>query len=55
MDDDLVKTPPFWADNAGGDLMTAAANLGLEGVVDTKRLTSPYQPAPGPGNGSKLR
>jgi bifunctional non-homologous end joining protein LigD len=43
IDDEVATTPPWWADNAGGDLMQAAADLGLEGVV-AKRLTSPYQP-----------
>jgi bifunctional non-homologous end joining protein LigD len=40
---DVVKTPPWWAEAAGTDLMHAAADQGLEGVV-AKRLTSPYQP-----------
>lgn len=39
----MVKTPPWWAEDAGTDLMRAAADQGLEGVV-TKRLTAPYQP-----------
>jgi hypothetical protein len=43
LDDEVVKTPPWWADDAGKDLMQAAADQGLEGVV-AKRLTSPYQP-----------
>ncbi|MDQ7905073.1 non-homologous end-joining DNA ligase [Phytohabitans sp. ZYX-F-186] len=41
--DDPVRTPPCWADDRGGDLMAAAAEQGLEGVV-AKRLDSPYQP-----------
>jgi hypothetical protein len=41
--DELVKTPPYWADDAGADLMRSAAELGLEGVI-AKRLHSPYQP-----------
>jgi bifunctional non-homologous end joining protein LigD len=43
IDEDVAATPPWWADEAGGDLMQAAADLSLEGVV-AKRLTSPYQP-----------
>jgi bifunctional non-homologous end joining protein LigD len=43
IDDDTVMTPPSWDDDAGGDLMQTAADLGLEGVV-AKRLNSPYQP-----------
>jgi bifunctional non-homologous end joining protein LigD len=43
LDDALVKTPPYWADDAGKDLLAAAAEQGLEGVV-AKRLDSPYQP-----------
>jgi bifunctional non-homologous end joining protein LigD len=43
IDDGVASTPPWWADEAGGDLMRAAAELGLEGVV-AKRLNSPYQP-----------
>jgi len=43
LDDPTVKTPPYLADNAGGDLMGTAAELGLEGVV-AKRLDSVYQP-----------
>ena len=39
----VVKTPPYWADDAGKDLLDAAAEQGLEGVV-AKRLDSPYQP-----------
>jgi bifunctional non-homologous end joining protein LigD len=38
-----VRTPPYWADDSGADLMAAAADQGLEGVV-AKRLDSPYQP-----------
>lgn len=41
--DDLIKAPPYWADDAGKDLLDAAAEQGLEGVV-AKRLDSPYQP-----------
>jgi bifunctional non-homologous end joining protein LigD len=41
--DDPVRTPPYWADDSGTDLMAAAADQGLEGVV-AKRLDSPYQP-----------
>jgi bifunctional non-homologous end joining protein LigD len=43
IDDEVAKTPPWWADDTGGDLMHTAADLGLEGVM-AKRLTSPYQP-----------
>jgi bifunctional non-homologous end joining protein LigD len=43
LDDEVVKTPPFWTDDAGTDLMRSAAELGLEGVV-AKRLDSAYQP-----------
>ncbi len=43
LDDGTFKTPPWWADYTGKDLMRAAADQGLEGVV-AKRLTSPYQP-----------
>jgi bifunctional non-homologous end joining protein LigD len=43
IDDEVARTPPWWTDEAGDDLMRAAADLGLEGVV-AKRLTSPYQP-----------
>jgi bifunctional non-homologous end joining protein LigD len=42
LNDDLVRTPPYWADDDGADLMAAAADQGLEGVV-AKRLDSPYQ------------
>lgn len=38
-----VDTPPYWTGDAGRDLATAAADLGLEGVV-AKQLDSPYQP-----------
>ena len=43
LDDEVVKTPPYWADDAGADLMQAAEQQGLEGVV-AKRLTSRYEP-----------
>ncbi|BCB75773.1 hypothetical protein GCM10022251_26330 [Phytohabitans flavus] len=43
LQDDPVRTPPYWTDDRGGDLMAAAAEQGLEGVV-AKRLDSPYQP-----------
>lgn len=43
LDDEVTTTPPYWADDAGGDLARAAADLGLEGVV-AKRLDSPYRP-----------
>lgn len=43
LDDEVIKTPPWWADDAGADLMNAAAEQGLEGVI-AKRLTSGYQP-----------
>jgi bifunctional non-homologous end joining protein LigD len=43
LDRDAVKTPPWWADDNGKDLMDTAAEQGLEGVI-AKRLTSPYQP-----------
>lgn len=33
LDDDLVRTPPYWAGDSGADLMAAAADQGLEGVV----------------------
>ncbi|MFG3580554.1 non-homologous end-joining DNA ligase [Micromonospora chersina] len=38
-----VETPPYWTGEAGRDLATAAAELGLEGVV-AKRLGSAYEP-----------
>ncbi|MGS2616102.1 non-homologous end-joining DNA ligase [Micromonospora sp. LZ34] len=38
-----VDTPPYWTGDAGRDLATAAADLGLEGVV-AKQLGSPYEP-----------
>ncbi|GAB3533545.1 non-homologous end-joining DNA ligase [Phytohabitans suffuscus] len=41
--DDPVRTPPSWTDDRGADLMAAAGEQGLEGVV-AKRLDSPYQP-----------
>jgi bifunctional non-homologous end joining protein LigD len=43
LDDPVVKTPPSWPNAAGADLLGAAADLGLEGVV-AKRLDAPYQP-----------
>jgi bifunctional non-homologous end joining protein LigD len=43
VDDEVATTPPYWADDAGRDLMRVAADLGLEGVV-AKRLDSPYHP-----------
>jgi bifunctional non-homologous end joining protein LigD len=43
LDDEVVATPPYWTDDAGRDLLRAAADLGLEGVV-AKRLDSPYHP-----------
>jgi bifunctional non-homologous end joining protein LigD len=43
LNDDLVRTPPNWAQDDGADLMAAAADQGLEGVV-SKRLDSAYQP-----------
>ncbi|MDZ5444910.1 non-homologous end-joining DNA ligase [Micromonospora sp. 4G57] len=38
-----VDTPPHWTGDAGRDLSTAAADLGLEGVV-AKQLGSSYEP-----------
>jgi bifunctional non-homologous end joining protein LigD len=38
-----VDTPPYWTGDAGRDLATAAADLGLEGVV-AKQLGSSYEP-----------
>jgi bifunctional non-homologous end joining protein LigD len=38
-----LDTPPYWTGDAGRDLVTAAADLGLEGVI-AKQLDSPYQP-----------
>nr|WP_232075574.1 hypothetical protein [Phytohabitans suffuscus] len=38
-----MRTPPSWTDDRGADLMAAAGEQGLEGVV-AKRLDSPYQP-----------
>ncbi|WBB67898.1 non-homologous end-joining DNA ligase [Micromonospora sp. WMMD812] len=38
-----VDTPPYWTGDAGRDLATAAADLGLEGVV-AKQLGSSYAP-----------
>ncbi|WP_239133582.1 non-homologous end-joining DNA ligase [Rugosimonospora africana] len=43
LDDGVATTPPYWADDAGRDLLRAAADLGLEGVV-AKRLDSAYRP-----------
>ncbi len=43
LDDDVTKTPPFWTNDAGKDLMRSAGELGREGVV-AKRLESRYQP-----------
>ncbi|MGN9777633.1 non-homologous end-joining DNA ligase [Micromonospora sp. H33] len=40
---DSIDTPPYWTGDAGRDLATAAADLGLEGVV-AKQLRSPYEP-----------
>lgn len=40
---DSVDTPPYWTGDAGRDLATAAADLGLEGVV-AKQLRSSYEP-----------
>lgn len=40
---ETVETPPYWTGEAGRDLATAAADLGLEGVV-AKQLRSPYEP-----------
>jgi len=37
------KIPPYWTGDAGRDLLTAAADIGAEGVV-AKRLDSIYQP-----------
>jgi bifunctional non-homologous end joining protein LigD len=39
----VAQVPPWWADDAGKDLMHAAQQRNLEGVV-AKRLESPYQP-----------
>jgi bifunctional non-homologous end joining protein LigD len=38
-----LDTPPYWTGEAGRDLVTAAADLGLEGVI-AKQLDSSYQP-----------
>lgn len=38
-----LDTPPYWTGDAGRDLVTAAADLGLEGVI-AKQLGSPYAP-----------
>jgi len=43
IDNDTVKTPPYWTDGEGADLLSTAAEIGLEGVV-AKQLDSPYQP-----------
>ncbi|GAA5196046.1 hypothetical protein GCM10023322_64080 [Rugosimonospora acidiphila] len=40
---DVATAPPYWTDDAGRDLLRAAGDLGLEGVV-AKRLDSPYHP-----------
>jgi bifunctional non-homologous end joining protein LigD len=40
---DNVDTPPYWTGDAGRDLATAAADLGLEGVM-AKQLHSTYEP-----------
>ncbi|MFE9955682.1 non-homologous end-joining DNA ligase [Micromonospora sp. NPDC005299] len=40
---ETVETPPYWTGEGGRDLATAAADLGLEGVV-AKQLRSPYEP-----------
>lgn len=39
----VVRTPDAWWDTPGADLLTAAGQYGLEGVI-AKRLTSTYQP-----------
>jgi bifunctional non-homologous end joining protein LigD len=41
--DDEIRDPTVVGPRAGADLMQAAAELGLEGVI-AKRLDSPYQP-----------
>ncbi len=41
--DSPSKIPPYWTGEAGRDLLTAAADIGAEGVV-AKRLESTYQP-----------
>jgi bifunctional non-homologous end joining protein LigD len=38
-----VDTPPYWTGDAGRDLLAAAQELGLEGVI-AKQLESAYQP-----------
>lgn len=43
IDGRVATVPPWWADDAGKDLMRAAEQQGLEGIV-AKRLDSPYQP-----------
>jgi bifunctional non-homologous end joining protein LigD len=43
IDEDSLKIPPYWTDGEGPDLLNAAAEIGLEGVV-AKRLDSTYQP-----------
>jgi bifunctional non-homologous end joining protein LigD len=42
LNDGVVRTPPYWADGNGADLMAAAREQGLEGVV-AKRLDSTYE------------
>jgi bifunctional non-homologous end joining protein LigD len=43
LNDEMVQTPPYWAQGNGIDLMAAAGEQGLEGVV-AKRLDSTYEP-----------
>jgi bifunctional non-homologous end joining protein LigD len=50
----LVKTPPYWADDAGQPLLGAAAEQGLEGW-SRSGWTRRTSRAPGPGTGSKSR
>jgi len=40
---DTVDTPPYWTGDAGPALITAAQELGLEGVI-AKQLAATYQP-----------
>jgi bifunctional non-homologous end joining protein LigD len=41
--DPVGQIPPCWPEGSGPDVMSAATDLGLEGVV-AKRLSSPYEP-----------
>ena len=50
--DSPSKIPPYWTGDTGRDLLTAAADIGAEGVV-AKRLESRINPAGDPRPGSR--